>query len=318
MKPLLLAIVMALPTFCLSQYTYENVKVDFTNAAAYTFKNLRLYPVRAKESFKKEFYSVGKYVSLQEAIAKNKIKISEQDENGTVGELTIENTSSDTIIILPGEIVKGGKQDRIIRRDVVLAPKSGKKKLEVFCVESGRWSDRQPAKRGGTAAEFKSYHSKGAVSLRKVVEKSEDQGKVWSEVETINKKNKTTTTTKTYTAITNSVNLNKEMQAYTQFFLGKLKAESDVIGVIIVVGDRVVGSDLFATHELFAGQLESLLQSYATEAILNGKAVAIKPETVKGYADDLFKSEIAQKATLKSKGSSFTHKGKKLRVSSFD
>lgn len=317
MKPLLLAIVMALPTFCLSQYTYDNVKVDLNNTS-FTFKNLRLYPVRAKESFKNQFTSVGKYVTLQDAIAKNKIKITEQDEAGTVEELMVENTSSDTIIILPGEIVKGGKQDRIIRKDVVLAPKSGKKKLAVFCVESGRWSDRQPVKQRGAAAEFKSYHSKGAVSLRKVVEKSADQSKVWNEVDVINQKNKTTSGTKTYTAISSSANLNKEMNEYTQFFKGKLKAESDVIGVVIVVGDRVVGTDLFATHDLFAGQLESLLQSYATEAVLNGKAVGIKQETVKLYADNLFKSEKTQTATLKAKGSSFSHNGKKLRVSSFD
>ncbi|MBL7697033.1 MAG: hypothetical protein JNK79_02705 [Chitinophagaceae bacterium] len=318
MKPLFLAITMALPFLCFSQYTYDHVKVDFSTAGIYTYKNLRLYPVRAKESFKNQFRSVGTYLTLQEAIAKNKIKIAEKDESGTVEELSMENISNDTIIILPGEIIKGGKQDRIIRKDVVLAPHSGKKRLEVFCVESGRWSDREPVRKTSSAADFKSYHSKGAVSLRKVVEKESDQSKVWNEVENINKKNKTATRTKTYTAITNSDNLNKEMAQYIKFFLGKLKAENDVIGVVVVTGGRVVGCDLFATHELFAGQLESLLQSYATEAILNGNVAVINTQTVKAYADKLFKSESVQQATLKAKGSSFTHNGKKLRVSNFD
>jgi hypothetical protein len=318
MKPLVLAILMALPIFCISQYTYDNVKVNFNAADAYTYKHLRLYPVRAKESFKNQFRHVGKYMTLQKAIAEKKIKITEQDASGTVEELTMENTSNDTIIVLPGEIIKGGKQDRIIRKDVVLAPRSGKKKLEVFCVESGRWSDREPAKRKADAAEFENYHSKGAVSLRKVVEKESDQSKVWNEVENINKKNKTVTVTKTYTAITNSQNLNKEMTGYTKYFLDKLKAESDVIGVIVVTGNKVVGCDLFATHELFADQFESLLQSYTTEAVLSGALVVIDPQTVKNYADKLFKNENIQRETLKAKGSSFTHNGKKLRVSNFD
>jgi hypothetical protein len=324
MKPLLLAMVMALPFFCFSQYTYDNINVDFLTklgaAESYTYKNLRLYPVRSKESFRQQFRTVGKYITLQEALTKNKIKISEQDASGTVGELTMENISNDTIIVLPGEIIKGGKQDRIIRKDVVLAPKSGKKKLDVFCVESGRWSDRQASAvgRNSSAAEFKSYHSKGAVSLRKVVEKESDQGKVWDEVEVINSKNKTNTSTKTYTAITNSGEFNKDLAQYSKFFLNKLKSETDVIGVVVVTGDRVVGCDLFATHELFTGQLESLLQSYATEAILNGKTVAVVPQTVKNYVDGLMKNEEIQKATIKAKGSSFTHNGKKLRVSNFD
>lgn len=317
MKPLLLAITMAMPFFCLSQYTYENVVVDFASPQNATFKNLRLYPVRAKESFKLEFQTVGKYLTLQQALAKNKIKITEQDESGNVEELTMENISNDTIIVLPGEIIKGGKQDRVIRKDVVLAPRSGKTKLPVFCVESGRWSDRQTHKSGG-AAEFKSYHSKAALSLRKVVEKESDQSRVWNEVATINQKNKTTTSTKTYTAITSSTELSDQLSQYSSYFLNKLKTQNDIIGVIVVTGDRVVGCDLFATHNLFAAQLESLLQSYATEAILNGKPVSVKDQAVKAYADNLLKSENAQSATIKAKGSSFSHNGKKLRVSNFD
>ena len=91
-----------------------------------------------------------------------------------------------------------------------------------------------------------------------------------------------------------------------------------MIGVVIVTGNKVLGCDMFATHDLFARQFESLLHSYATEAILNGKPVSIKPETVKAYMDKLLNDEKTQLQTLKQKGSSFTEKGKKLRVSSFD
>jgi hypothetical protein len=150
------------------------------------------------------------------------------------------------------------------------------------------------------------------------VEKENDQSKVWNEVEIINNKNKTTTSTKTYTAITSSDNFNKDMALYIKFFLEKLRSDNDNIGVIVVTGNKVVGCDLFATHELFAAQLESLLQSYATEAILNGKIVTINAQTVKNYADGLLKNESVQQAMLKTKGSSFTHNGRKLRVSNFD
>jgi hypothetical protein len=107
----------------------------------------------------------------------------------------------------------------------VLAPKSGKKAVKVFCVESGRWtrndndgttSSRNEAstKRkssavtiredqavANAAAEFKGYYNKGSMSLRKVVEKQKDQTQVWSELEKINSKNKTETAAKTYMAI---------------------------------------------------------------------------------------------------------------------
>lgn len=327
MKPLLLAVILALPAFCLSQYTYQHLQVNFletpTAANAYTYKHLRLYPVYAKESFRNQLNGIGKYTSLPDAVRTNKVRIHEQSEEGAVDALIIENLSQDTIIVLPGDIIKGGKQDRVIRKDLVLAPRSGKHTLPVFCVESGRWSaDTSPRssefRESKQAATFNSYHSKATVSLRKVVEKEKNQQKVWQQVEEINIMNETLTPTKTYTAITTSADFSKQLRAYIAFFGDRLQGDSRTIGVAVVSGNTVLGCDLFATHDLFASQLESLLQSYATEAILNGKPVQIGGQAVRSYLDALLKSEPLQTATLQAKGSSFMHHGKKLRVSSFD
>ena len=78
------------------------------------------------------------------------------------------------------------------------------------------------------------------------------------------------------------------------------------------------GKDMFATPALFKQNLDNLLSSYATEAILNGKPVDVKPATVKTYFDNLLSDETKQEATLKEKGKSFSDKGKKLRVSSYE
>jgi len=330
MKPTVFTILMVLPIFCLSQYTYKNLQVNFlenTDAVKnYTYENLRLYPVYAKDSFKTLFKNLGRYTALQEAVQKNKIKITEKPSGGSVNDLTVENISSDTIIIICGDVVKGGQQDRIIQEDIVLAPRSGKKNLKVFCVESGRWSrsdvnysgSRDVVAKADHPAEFKAYFNKGSMSLRKVVEKEKDQSKVWSKVEEINTENKTQTSTKTYTAITTSDNFNKKLDAYVKFFNSKLSSDPNIIGLVVVTGNKVLGCDLFATNSIFKGQLQSLLHSYATEAILNGKPVSIPVQTVKSYMDKLLKDETTQKLTLKEKGNSFTTNGKKIRVSSFD
>jgi hypothetical protein len=330
MKPTVFAILMVLPFFCLSQYTYKNLQVNFLDnnetAKSFICQNLRLYPVYAKDSFKTIFKNVGKYMALQEAIQKNKVKITEKNSGGSVNDLTVENTSSDTIIIICGDVVKGGQQDRIVEEDIVLAPKSGKKNLKVFCVESGRWSRNNTsdavivndvALKNNKPAEFNAYYSKGSMSLRKVVEKDKDQSKVWSKVEEINTANKTQTATKTYTAISSSESFSKKLDAYVKFFSNKFN-DQNIIGVVVVTGNKVLGCDLFATNTIFKGQLQSLLHSYATEAILNGSPVTITGQAVKSYMDKLLKDEATQKQTLKQKGNSFSNNGKKIRVSSFD
>ena len=330
MKPAVFAILLVLPSICFSQYTYKNLRVNYLEsndiAKNFTYANLRLYPVYANDSFKTIFKNVGKYTPLQEAIQAKKIKITEKPSGGSVNDLTVQNISSDTIIVICGDVVKGGQQDRIVQEDIVLAPKSGKKNLKVFCVESGRWS-RLDANETGTRnaaiamdkkpAEFKGYYNKGSVSLRKVVEKEKDQARVWSKVEEINKKNNTQNETKTYTAITTSGGFSKKLDSYLKFFNNKFN-DPNIIGLVVVTGNKVIGCDLFATNGLFKGQLPSLLHSYATEAILNGTQITASPQVVKNYMNQLLKDETSQKQTLKKKGNAFVNNGKKLRVSSFD
>ena len=324
MKRITLASLLVMPFICIAQYTYKNLDVNFLetdkSVKEYTYENLRLYPVYAKEGFKTEFKSLGKYMTLQEALAKNKVKITEKSNSGTVNTLLVENVSADTIIIITGDVIKGGKQDRIIDKDVLLKPKSGKKDLSVYCVESGRWSARSDAAiaKNFEPTAFTQYENKGSMSLRKVVEKEKDQSKVWSKVDELNTANKTTTGTKTYTAITSSADYNKKLENYIRFFKNKFVNDSTVIGVVIVSGDKVLGCDMFANHQLFSQQFESLLHSYATEAFLKGKPVNIAAKTVKDYMNKLLVDEKTQQVTVKEKGNAFTDNNKKLRVSVFD
>ena len=64
-------------------------------------------------------------------------------ETGQVNELAIENVSPDrAVFVQAGDIVKGGRQDRVFSQDLVLKPRSGRVPIDAFCVESGRWRQR--------------------------------------------------------------------------------------------------------------------------------------------------------------------------------
>ena len=78
-------------------------------------------------------------LTLQEALDKGSVRVL---ETGSVNELKIENTGDEDIFIQSGDIVKGGRQDRVLRMSFVLPPKSGVVPLAAFCVEAGRWSAR--------------------------------------------------------------------------------------------------------------------------------------------------------------------------------
>ena len=62
-----------------------------------------------------------------------------------VNQLVLVNNSKRPLILLAGEIVTGGKQDRVIGKDRIIPAESDPMDLGVFCVEPGRWvgsSDR--------------------------------------------------------------------------------------------------------------------------------------------------------------------------------
>ena len=112
---LLLSIGMTLPLF--GQFTYDNLMVDF--GSAITYKNLQLIPIRAKESFfsnpgSQNMRSGPEYVTLREAMQRGLLRI--RDRAG-VNNLIIDNLSNEQVILLSGEILRGGKQDRVIGQD---------------------------------------------------------------------------------------------------------------------------------------------------------------------------------------------------------
>ena len=79
----------------------------------------------------------GNIMTLQEAMDKELFRVYERSE---VNELEVENLSKEfDVFIQSGDIVKGGKQDRILAVSIIIPARSGRVSIEAFCVESGRW-----------------------------------------------------------------------------------------------------------------------------------------------------------------------------------
>lgn len=94
-----------------------------------------------------------------------------------VNTLVLVNNSKRPLILLAGEIVTGGKQDRVVAKDRIIAPESDPVDLSVFCVEHGRWV-------GSTDKFNTSYGFMAQPSVRKQAMAEKDQQKVWAEVQT--------------------------------------------------------------------------------------------------------------------------------------
>ncbi|OJJ18229.1 hypothetical protein BKI52_25745 [marine bacterium AO1-C] len=278
---------------------------------SFTFKNLRLYPIRATST---KGNSADSYLSLREALKAKKIKIKETEGgSGEVNTLYFSNVSKDTVYLMSGEIVQGGKQDRVIAEDMIVPPGQVEQPVSVFCVEQGRWqyNDAKPD------GEFKEYYGSASMKLREVVAKEKNQSKVWQEVSRSNQKNEVASTTQAYTAQKKSGDYQKKYKEYYDFFKNKFAQEKNIIGVTGVTGKRVIGSDMFASPVLFQRQFPSILSAYVNEAITDGAKVELNTTEVKGYMKEVFSASADTTAVAGKKGKMFKYKGKALHYSTY-
>jgi len=274
----------------------------------YTFGKLRIYMLKANETYLSPNRSMGNYTSLQEALKSNKIKITELN-GGSVNTLEFENISKDTIMILAGEIVIGGKQDRVVGKDVLLVPRSGKVQVPVFCVEHGRWTPN-----GSNGYQFNEYYGVTNGSVRKQAVVSKNQGQVWEKVADMNKKNKTETSTGTYAALQNSDTLKTELPKYMKHFENLMLEDTTYIGFVAVTGDTIISADLFANNKMFKKQATQLVKSAAVEAISNGGLVVIGAAKIMEFCSEFLKDESTQESKVMENGTMLKSNGKKVHL----
>lgn len=101
----------------------------------YTHQNLTIFLIHGQD-----VNSNKNLITLQEAMEMKVFKVYETED---VNELIVENISPKyDVFIQSGDIVKGGKQDRVLAISIIIPRNSGKVSIEAFCVESDRWDGR--------------------------------------------------------------------------------------------------------------------------------------------------------------------------------
>lgn len=307
MRSLTLLLLCSITTLLFGQYNKENLSVDFNRSETFTFEKLRIYPITANDAFRIAHKDLGEFTVLKDAIEKKKIMITELEGGGSVQTLFAENVSSDSIFVMAGEVVTGGKQDRVIAQDFVLAP-GEKRDLSAFCVEHGRWS-------GGS--NFDGYFNVSGVKVREAATKKKNQSEVWEKVAIVNSINAAETTTGSYQALKGSEKYQGELDKYLEHFQSAFDTDSRVIGVVVASGDKIVGCDLFATHDLFKNAYNSLLHSYVTEAVTSGSDVTVEDNEVEEYLNEILADESNQDEVIQEKGALFKYNDIKFHITTF-
>ena len=220
----------------------------------------------------------GAYLTLDEALASGEAAVY---ETGDVNELEVQNTSKDrTLFIQAGDIVKGGRQDRVLSVDLILPPGSGKIPITAFCIEQGRWSARGQESAQQFASAEKSLAGK---DLKLAAKSKRSQTEVWNAVAETQAKlaasvGEDVAAPASPTSLQLSLENKKVAEAVsmTVAALATLAADHpDAVGYLYAVNGKISGGDIYASPQLFRKLWPRLLEASVTEAVAersNGSA----------------------------------------------
>jgi hypothetical protein len=228
--------------------------------APLSYKNLTLVPIYSRDAGAAK--DGVDYLTLDQAFDENLVRVRELPDE-SVNQLSLENKSDRPLFVMSGEVILGGKQDRIIGKDRLIPPRKTLS-VDVFCVEHGRWTEDAKDKRA-----FRSARVMAHTSLR-LKASYDTQSDVWQEVSAKNQKRSTQNDTDTYRAVTADKAVAKSVRAYADFFgpaLAKLADKELLVGFVVVMNGQLVGVEAFGSPRLFARLRDKLLRSYYTEAM---------------------------------------------------
>ncbi|HEX2691879.1 MAG TPA: DUF6569 family protein [Kofleriaceae bacterium] len=197
---------------------------------------------------------------LDEAMAANQVRIKEIAE-GNVNSLLFVNTAEHPVFVMAGEVIIGGKQDRIIGKNTVI-PARTTQEVPVFCVEHGRWD--------GKTKEFTTAKALAHGRLRGQANFAAQQ-EVWNEVAAKNKTRKTQSASDTYRKVAQqqSDGTLSTMEEQVDAALAKLPStdRARMVGYAVALNGAVATVDLFGSPALFKKLETKLIHSYLTEAV---------------------------------------------------
>lgn len=211
-------------------------------------------------------------------------------EGGSVPQLRVTNTTDQPQLILEGDILEGGRQDRMAGETVLVMPGESII-IPVNCVEAGRWNSGRGHRSTGL---------KGAYSVREARRRSvktgrgDGQSDVWNRISQIEDKLGEFSQTSNFKERARlrqekTFELKRAAENNRIEFESLMAQESDEIrtspallspldgqrGVLIGIGGEIVAAEVFATAAAFAERWEGI----AIAAGIDGQFAPAVPTT---------------------------------------
>lgn len=237
---------------------------NYRLSGPYEFEDLSIFLIHGPDAPDNRLYT-----PLQSAMDRQIVIVHETNH---VNELAIENVSAtEDVLVQAGDIVKGGRQDRVLSVDMILPAKSGIVPISAFCVEQSRWQQRGAE----SADQFTLTEMAVNYSLLQVMKDVATQAGVWKEVHDAHENigagvagsvRSIDSPTSLPLALENEA-VQKSMAPYLTNLSSHAYRWNDVIGFAFAINDEIKGADVYSSNTMFIRLWPRMLKGAVIDAI---------------------------------------------------
>lgn len=202
-----------------------------------------------------------------------------ESESAEFNAVHVKNTGPKPLLLIAGDLVTGGHQDRVIAHDTIIQP-GEEKDVEVFCVEEERST--------GPTNIFEPSDQPVPHKVRREAIFAASQDRVWSSVGSFNASASAAPATKTVQGGLRSEQVVEHVETNFQPVIERLLGVKNVVGYVLVIDGKIDSAEMFGSNGLFKFAAPQLVKS-----ILAQQATNIAPAKRAMDADEVARFLVA-------------------------
>lgn len=208
-------------------------------------------------------------------------------ETSQVNTIIVKNNAVVPLILIDGEEIIGGDQNRIVNSTILVDAKS-QMKIPVSCTEKGRWAYKSEFKQSNYIANYKTRLAKEHASRSH----THYQDVIWSSISSLEAEND-------YASPTSAMEESYEnLKAKHAKIIKEFEIEPGQNGVLVIVNGEIKGFEIFLNPEIYREFHEKILKSYLIDTKIENQTFAVNADHAMQVIRKAFESPFEKRENI--------------------
>lgn len=253
-----------------------NISSDIELLTPQVHENIAIIPLKSERSYTD-------ILTLKKGLELGLAKV-EECEVSQVNTLIVKNYSVNPLILVDGDEVVGGDQNRIVNATILINAKSSMK-IPVSCTEQGRWAYKSEFKQSNYIANYNTRRAKEYASRNP----GSYQDVIWSSINNLEMEN----SFKSHTSAMEESYENLKVD-HNQI-IKEFKVVDGQNGVLVIVNGEIKGFELFLNPEIYKEFHEKILKSYLIDSKIENTTFSINVDSARQVINNACNSAFTKK-----------------------